>query len=378
MPKLIPDRKIIKQQRRAIARLLTFGIVSNHENLEALERNRISRVLVCRPNHRLGNLLALTPLLAELENVLPWAEIDVVVAGGVAQDLFSGYANVARVFRLPHYAFKSPLQYLRKILAIRKREYDLVINTRTNSSTGRLIANLSNARYRIFTSENSDLRKTKERRHFAKGPVCLLRGHLMGSRQQQQRIPPLDIRLTHSEILWGKETLSRIHRQSGQTQATRTIALFTHATGKKCYDSEWWQAFYKLLSERYGDHGFIEILPAHAKSRLGFAAPVFYSSDIRKLASLISATDVFIGADGGIMHLASAAKVQTIGLFSVTDPESFCPYGGQNTSIHTTAKSHRDIVKLISRKIDVDPLQRTPARGYLRADRLVIDAQASL
>jgi len=35
-----------------------------------------SRVLVCRPNGRLGNTLLLTPLLQELERVFPGAEID--------------------------------------------------------------------------------------------------------------------------------------------------------------------------------------------------------------------------------------------------------------------------------------------------------------
>ncbi len=351
MSRLIPERVVIKHLRQRFARWLISGMVSDHKNVDALNQNRVSRVLVCRPNHRLGNLLAMTPLLTELENLLPGAEIDFVAAGGIAHEVFSGYANVARVFLLPRHAFKSPFQYAKIMWAIRKRNYDLVINTKANSSTGRLITNLAKASYRILTPRNSDALNCEERRHFAKGPVYLLREHLNYSGSQQEKIPPLDIRLTRGEIQWGRETLSRIHQQGRQKHPTRTIALYTHATGKKCYDEAWWWSFYNLISEKHSNHAFIEILPAHAQSSLNFAIPAFYSTDIRKLASLISATEVFIGADGGVMHLASAAKVQTIGLLSFTDPETFGPYGERNFSIKTNDKSLELIVEQISESL---------------------------
>ncbi|WP_254427179.1 hypothetical protein [Rhodanobacter sp. C01] len=38
----------------------------------------IFRILLLRPNHRLGNTLLLTPLLIELEQRYPGAEIDLI------------------------------------------------------------------------------------------------------------------------------------------------------------------------------------------------------------------------------------------------------------------------------------------------------------
>jgi heptosyltransferase III len=41
------------------------------------------RVLISRPNSRLGNLLMVTPLVQEIERLLPNAKIDLFVRGGV-------------------------------------------------------------------------------------------------------------------------------------------------------------------------------------------------------------------------------------------------------------------------------------------------------
>ena len=50
-------------------------------------------------------------------------------------------------------------------------------------------------------------------------------------------------------------------------------------------------------------------------SMIQFRAPTFYSKDIRQIGSLIANTEVFIGADSGIMHLASSSQTPTVGLF---------------------------------------------------------------
>src|SRR5712671_3999162 len=56
-----------------------------------------SRVLVCRPNGRLGNTLLLTPLLQELERVFPGAEIDIVSACPAAAEIFCEYPSVRTI-----------------------------------------------------------------------------------------------------------------------------------------------------------------------------------------------------------------------------------------------------------------------------------------
>src|SRR6476661_5387684 len=42
----------------------------------------VRRIIVLRPNHRIGNTLLLTPLMQELEARFPQARIELVTAGG--------------------------------------------------------------------------------------------------------------------------------------------------------------------------------------------------------------------------------------------------------------------------------------------------------
>ena len=66
--------------------------------------------------------------------------------------------------------------------------------------------------------------------------------------------------------------------------------------------------FIERLQTEFPQHNIIEVLPVQNVSKLSFKAPTFYSKDVREIASLIANTVVFIGADSGIMHLASALK----------------------------------------------------------------------
>jgi ADP-heptose:LPS heptosyltransferase len=49
----------------------------------------------------------------------------------------------------------------------------------------------------------------------------------------------------------------------------------------------------------------------------------------------MAATDLVISADCGIMHLATASRVPTMGLFSITDAAVYGPYGADNDAITT-------------------------------------------
>ena len=62
-------------------------------------------------------------------------------------------------------------------------------------------------------------------------------------------------------------------------------------------------------------------------------------------------TKVFIGADSGMMHLAHASNVTTIGLFSVTEPEFYGVYGGNNISIDTNKNDTDYIISTLIERL---------------------------
>jgi ADP-heptose:LPS heptosyltransferase len=155
-------------------------------------------------------------------------------------------------------------------------------------------------------------------------------------------VPSLDIKLSTSEIAAAKLELEKLIDKD-----KKTICLFTFATGDKCYSETWWNAFYERLKTEYSNYNIIELLPVENVSQIGFRAPSFYSKDIRQIASFITNTDVFIGADSGMMHLASASKTPTVGLFSVTVIDKYAPYGNNSVAVDTNSTSTDDMIKVI-------------------------------
>jgi hypothetical protein len=73
------------------------------------------------------------------------------------------------------------------------------------------------------------------------------------------------------------------------------------------------------------------------------------------MAAVISATDCFVSADCGVMHLGAATGTPTVGLFTVTDPALYEPYGASNISLlvgqDSPARVADQIVKHIQRRI---------------------------
>jgi len=131
----------------------------------------------------------------------------------------------------------------------------------------------------------------------------------------------------------------------------KTIAIFTFATGAKCYSPEWWNPFYEKLKTAFPDYNIVEVLPVENVSQIDFKAPSFYSKDVREIAAFIANTEVFIGADSGIMHLASASQTPVLGLFSVTVPEKYEPYGNNSVAIDTNKHDYESIISLVKERL---------------------------
>ncbi|MCX6307662.1 MAG: lipopolysaccharide heptosyltransferase family protein, partial [Bacteroidia bacterium] len=128
--------------------------------------------------------------------------------------------------------------------------------------------------------------------------------------------------------------------------------LYTFATGAKCYTQSWWNAFYEELKIRFSDYTILEILPVENISMIAFKAHSFYSTDIRQMAAVMANTAVFVGADCGIMHLASAAPTPTFGFFSVTNPLCYAPYNKGSKAFITTELKNETIFGELERLLN--------------------------
>lgn len=334
--------KTINFYRRKLMKKLTRNIGSSKTNQDLIVKSQIKRVLISRPNHRLGNMLLITPLIQEVSNTFPDCKIDLFVKGNLGPIVFKNYSSVDEIIKLPKKHFHQLPQYIQGWLKLKKHHYDLVINVVKNSSSGRLSTQFANAGYKFFGDAEIDLKqKYGDYGHIGKYPVYDFRNYLsqLGINTNEKDVPFLDIKLSPLEISEGKEIVQKLNGKEG-----KTICLFTFATAAKCYSKEWWMEFYGKLKSKYPNYNFIEVLPVENISQINFVEPSFYSKDIREIGSVINNTAIFIGADSGVMHLATAAKTPTVGLFSVTDPETYEPYGPASIGIDTNKKSLDDII----------------------------------
>ena len=338
-------KKKINAVRRSVMKSLTKNIGKSHAEGKLNKDFKVKRVLISRPNHRLGNLLLLTPLVQEIIKTFPDSQIDLFVKGGVTPIIYKNYENIDRYIQLPKKPFSNLGKYIKGWFDLKFRKYDLAINSNPGSSSGRLSMLATNSTYKFFGEHDEELAaKYPDYNHDAKKTIYNLRKFLtqLGYPENNSKLPSLKIILDNKELETGKENVQKIVQND-----KKTICLFTNATGAKIYSEEWWETFYEKLKSTFPDYNIIELLPVENISKLNFKIPNFYSTDIREMGGFLANCELFIAADNGVMHLASSVNVPTIGLFKVTDETMYKPYNDKSFSINTNNLDLDKVIDLV-------------------------------
>lgn len=346
-------KKLNPLKRKIMRRLVGRIGKSNFPFNADLHPSGSLRILVIRPNHRLGNLLLITPLLQEINCRFPNAKIDLFVKGKLSGIVFQKYSALERIIELPRRPFDHFREYLSGWIKIREENYDLVINIDKGSSSGTVATAFAKSRYKIYGQYHQEIDNgLMEQKHMAKTSIFELRA-LLAPTDMNDPVPTLNLKLSQAEILNGEKNLRKIISHPDK----KIISLFTYATGEKCYPKVWWGQFFELLQSSFPDHEFIEILPIENISNLSFCIPSFYSRDIREIASVIANTSLFIGADSGIMHLASSTQIPTLGLFAGKKEFRYAPYGKGRISINTTRVSMEESLEVVEQLLESELIQ---------------------
>ena len=335
--------------RRNIMRSITKNIGSSYSEPKKgeIKISDIKKVLIIRPNHRLGNQLLLTPLVQEVIHMFPDCEIDLFVKGGVAHPVFENYKEINTIIKLPRKPFDNVYKYSKSWISVKSKTYDLVINADRNSSSGKLLTQLAKAKIKVFGEVDETIKEQYEdHEHISKYPIYNLRHYFskLGFENDTSEMPLLDIKLSEEEISKGKDILKDIVKNN-----KNTICIYTNATGNKCYSETWWETVYSRLLKEYPDYNIIEMLPIENISKINFKAPNFYSQDIREMGAIINNTNIFISADNGVMHLASASLIPIVGFFSRTKKNTYGPYGNGSVALDTNETNIEDWFTEINR-----------------------------
>ena len=329
------NRWSLQVMRRRILRRVSSILFGHCSTGGSLPTQGVHRILVLRPNQRLGNMLLLTPLMAELEAIYPGAEVDLLSASAVAREVFAGYDSVRTHWQLPRRIVQRPWHTFGLLRSMLRRRYDLVIDPCPGSNSARLLLLASNAQYKLgfvgadFAGRiNCGVAVPDGCQHLAKLPVYLLR-RAHGQGRESRPSPALDLRLTERELEKGRAKI----RALISDERKHVVALFGEATGAKAFSQSWWNSLIILLERTSVCPTWVEMVPASGQSKFANRYPTYYSTSIRSLGATMAAADMLVTADCGVMHLAIASGVTTAGVFSVTSAEQYAPYGHGSFSL---------------------------------------------
>jgi ADP-heptose:LPS heptosyltransferase len=319
----------------------------------------VRRIVVLRPNHRIGNTLLLTPLVQELAAQFPQAQIDLVTAGGVAKVVFAAYPQVRTQLAFPAMSYRHPGKVLQVLWRLRRNSYDLAIDPTVRSRAGRFLLRWVRARRRlgfawgvpgkdrILTDVVSPVAAPA---HHAEVPVYLLRAALLGEPVRAAATAaasvPMDLRLSEAERRAGISELAGVLGES-QPGATPTVGLYAHATGAKCLPPEWWRLLVRELQARVPAIRLVEFLPEDARTRLDGVVPATFTPQLRMLSAKLAATSLVVIADGGVLHLADAAGARVLALFTTTAPSQYGPRRRGSESLLATGASPQSVADRI-------------------------------
>jgi len=320
----------------------------------------VRRIAVLRPNHRIGNTLLLTPLMQELSAHYPQAQIDLVIAGGVAKAVFARYPQVQTQLAFPAKSYQHPGKVLQLLWQLRRRCYDLAIDPTIRSRAGRFLLGWVRARRRLGYAWGVPAKDrvltdavspASAPAHHAEIPVYLLRSGLLSEASPTAARAaagvPMDLRLSETERREGVAELAAV---LGDTRlgSAPTVGLFAHATGAKCLSTEWWRQLVAALRAHAPSVRLVEFMPEDARSRLEGLVPATFTPQLRMLGAKLASTSLLVIADGGVMHLADAAGAKVLALFTTTSPAQYGPRRSGSESLLTNDVSPDSVAKRIS------------------------------
>ncbi|NDY95116.1 glycosyltransferase family 9 protein [Wenzhouxiangella limi] len=308
--------------RRQIVEFLAGRFTQRSSDGRSIIDTAPERVAIIRPNHRLGNILMLTPLVQEIESIWPAAQID-IVGGGRLNDIFKTFSSVRKSIQTPKPALKLLLR--RSFVHGLPANYDLVINVDPQSQSARLISRRLKAKQVLEPPRQADHLDSASR-HMALQPVDTLRSAL--PRPPASEYPPLSLKLTESERIDGHRKIERL--AGGALKVRPIIGLYPFGDKGRAYPLSWWDECVLLLRQRIPELVLIEVLPAHGQTLLKRVNARLNSRALRDLCAQLGAMDLVLATDSGMMHLAASSGATTFGLFRVTDRSVYAPYGGQN------------------------------------------------
>jgi heptosyltransferase-3 len=306
-----------------------------------LRSETVSKILLVRPNFRLGNSVLALPSIELFRKAYPTARID-FLGSPVSQELCANlpletHYQAAR--RFP----KSAWAYVPLLCKLRRVQYDLAVEVScSQSALGAFLVGLSGARVKVGSAGKWDFwYDVKAPKDDEINKYRVLPRFVAALGLQFCQAAPTLI-LSEAEIASANEAL----RAAGFDHGAAVLGVFVG--GRKRHGKRWPADNFIRVIRNLTARGIpVAVflgpeerdLARHVTERLRGHAPVICQPSLRAFAAILSRCRLFLSCDSGPMHLACAVGVRTIAIFQTKaftrwgpPPESarivYCPQGG--------------------------------------------------
>lgn len=280
------------------------------------------RILVTRLRF-LGDIVLTTPLLDALREAVPDARIEYLAAAPFA-DVLRGHPSVDRLHVLP--ARPTVADLIGMVRSLREGErFDWAIDLFCNPRSAVLVG-LSGARQRVGSARGLRARVYQHRRGQPAGDRSAIRYHLdrlvpMLGEAPAPRLPRLVVDPERAQAL-----LESLDLRPGPFSLVHPGSTWPD---KAWPEDRWPELMRGLDAEKTGP-----LLVVRPPGAVGMAEEVAAAGggrllpalSIEDLSLLLSRAGLFVGNDGGVLHMAVAHQVPTVGLFGPTEPDIWFPY----------------------------------------------------
>jgi len=284
-----------------------------------LPKQDVKTILVLRNNKRIGNMYFMLPFLHALRAAYPNAKIDLMLIAASQASIFHNLGLNQII--ISRFSFKTGWAFLRTLRQTRQTIYDLVIMPHASASDT-IIGGMLHGRNKVAfrTARTAAVyphayEVTPKQSHAAYTALALIEA--LGHRLDAQ--PDHTMVFDEDELTLGQQTVAEL-----RGSAKYCVAFFRGARGNKVIaDTQWHLVIDQLNEALPQDITWVEVLSPDVREPLINGCLTFESPDLRRLASVLRACDLFLCGDTGPLHLADAALARCVGLFTATDTKHY-------------------------------------------------------
>ncbi len=316
--------------KRCVASALDVVLpVPASETLDVL--HGVKRVLLVRPNFRIGNMLMTAPLVPALGARFPGANIEVLAADTTAPLL--EHLPLDAVHVVSRRFVVRPWEFVRLFRALRRRRFDVAVDGGMGSFSGPLYARLAGARHRIGWSGAGD-RFLTVRLAPARGEHAYDSAPAFARQLGQWCADHPIYQVSAREAVAAEAYLAEAGvRRDGDVLPF--VALFVGGHLAKRWPAECWMRLAAQLA-RSSVRYLVFVGPEEVDLGLRLEAsghPILAPRPLRTCAALLARAAAVVTPDTGVLHLAVALCRPTIAILQQERSLRFRPRGAGDVTL---------------------------------------------